>query len=158
VRVHSRLSVGQQVIMQLCLSPHFGVIGERLLTADETFPFIGSIFTRRRVSVKGIRALFVWLASRGFPQSGGGQPGVGKGARKGVTQSFSAVSAGAGRERISAGFRFGGRKATFSWEDCGFLAKLEAFPALRNCVRQDPCGVFPVAQSPGINTAITLFP
>jgi hypothetical protein len=38
--------------MQVCISPHFGVICERLLTADETFPFIGSIFARRRLRCK----------------------------------------------------------------------------------------------------------
>ena len=42
----------QQVIMQVCISPHFGVICERLLPADEAFPLIGSLLTRRRFRCK----------------------------------------------------------------------------------------------------------
>jgi len=35
----------QQVIRQTCLSPHFGMIGERLGAADESFGFIEASFT-----------------------------------------------------------------------------------------------------------------
>src|ERR1035437_10988533 len=38
--------------MQVCISRHFGVICERLLTADETFPFISSISIRPRLRCK----------------------------------------------------------------------------------------------------------
>jgi hypothetical protein len=51
------------VIIQVWISTHFGVISERLLVADEKNLFIRCTFARRRVSVKGIRALFDLLAS-----------------------------------------------------------------------------------------------
>jgi hypothetical protein len=38
--------------MQTCLSPHFGVISERVRAADETLPFIDSGFTRRQIGCK----------------------------------------------------------------------------------------------------------
>jgi hypothetical protein len=48
-----------------------GVISERFPIADEKLLFIGCIFIRRGVSVKGIRALFGWLAYRRLAQVGG---------------------------------------------------------------------------------------
>jgi hypothetical protein len=53
----------QQVIMQVCISTHSGVICERLPTADENLLFIRGTFTRQGASVKGIRALFGLLPS-----------------------------------------------------------------------------------------------
>jgi hypothetical protein len=35
--------------MRVCISSHLGVKCERLIPADEAFPFIGSIFARRRL-------------------------------------------------------------------------------------------------------------
>jgi hypothetical protein len=68
------------------------------------FSSSGAIFTRRQVSVKAIRALFGSLASSGLHQDGREQPRT---VERGQPEFFS-HSGSAGRERISAGFRFGG--------------------------------------------------
>jgi hypothetical protein len=50
--------------MQVCISPHFGVIYERLLTADETFPFTHSTFIRRRLRRKAYLSVVFRLPGR----------------------------------------------------------------------------------------------
>jgi hypothetical protein len=42
----ARANAAQQVIRQTCLSPHFGMIGQQIPTADEAFPFINRAYTR----------------------------------------------------------------------------------------------------------------
>jgi hypothetical protein len=51
------------MIIQVWITSRLGVIAERLLVADENLLFIRGTFTRRRISVKGIRAPFGLLAS-----------------------------------------------------------------------------------------------
>jgi len=43
----------QQVTIQVWLSTHFGVIGQRLLTADDSILCINNSFTRCRIRRKG---------------------------------------------------------------------------------------------------------
>ena len=54
------------------------MISERFPIADEKLPFIRGIFIRRRVSVKGIRALLGSLAYRRLAQADGDQPRTGR--------------------------------------------------------------------------------
>ena len=74
---HAR-SDAQQVIIQVWISTHFGVLSEQLPVPDENILFIRGIVTRSRVCVKGNRAFFGLLASRGLPQAGADQPGTGR--------------------------------------------------------------------------------
>jgi hypothetical protein len=60
----SNSSYAEQVIIQVCVSPHFGVICERLLTADETIPFIACTFARRRLCCKAYSRVFRVAAPR----------------------------------------------------------------------------------------------
>jgi hypothetical protein len=57
--------------MQTWITSLLGVIAGRFPIADEKHVFIRGIFSRRRVSVKGIRALFGLLAYRRLAQVGG---------------------------------------------------------------------------------------
>jgi hypothetical protein len=66
----------------------------------------GGPFTRRRGSVKGIRALFGWLASRGLHQDGVEQPRTLERAQPEFLSRFG----WAGGERFSAGFGFRGAR------------------------------------------------
>jgi len=42
----------EQVIIQVWISTHFGVLSEQLPVADATLPFIGNSFTQRRLRCK----------------------------------------------------------------------------------------------------------
>jgi hypothetical protein len=42
----------EQVIIQVWISTHFGVISERLPVAEATLPFIDNSFTQRRLRCK----------------------------------------------------------------------------------------------------------
>jgi hypothetical protein len=58
----------QQVIRQTCLSPRFGMIGQRFPAADEAFPFINRYFTKSEALCKGNSTSFFSLrASRELP-------------------------------------------------------------------------------------------
>jgi len=118
------------------------------------FSSSGALCIRRRVSVKGIRALFGWPASRGRHQNGGEQPKTGE---RGQPEVFSRFG-WAGRGRLPAGFRFGGRGRAKNEENGDFLGKPgvlgqnRAFWALRNDVLalsdadlEDSDGVLPCA-------------
>jgi hypothetical protein len=66
--------------MQVCTFPHFGVICQRLLTADETFPFTRSTFTRgwlrRKAASERRRGRFRFQAKGLFHTSPGHSPWV----------------------------------------------------------------------------------
>ena len=49
---------GEQVIIQVWISTHFGVLSEQLPVADEKWLFIRGNFVPGRAGVKAIRALF----------------------------------------------------------------------------------------------------
>lgn len=64
--------------IQTWITSLFGVISGRFPISDEKLLFIRGIFIRRRVSVKGIRALFGWLVYRRLAQADGVQLGTGR--------------------------------------------------------------------------------
>jgi hypothetical protein len=57
--------------MQVWITCLLGAISGRFPIADERLLFIRGIFSRRRVSVKGIRALYGLVAYRQLAQAGG---------------------------------------------------------------------------------------
>ena len=70
--------------MQTCITSLFGVTFGRFPIADEELLFIKGIFIRRRVSVKGIRALLGLLAYRRLAQADRDQPRTGLYLAKGI--------------------------------------------------------------------------
>jgi hypothetical protein len=64
--------------MQTWITSLLGVISERFPNADEKLLFIRGMFIRRRVSVKGIRALFGLLAYSRLAQADADQPRTGR--------------------------------------------------------------------------------
>src|SRR5664279_4631402 len=57
------------MIIQVWISTPFGVLSERLLTADETFPFIDSTFTRCRLRCKACSSAFRLLPPKPLLQN-----------------------------------------------------------------------------------------
>src|ERR1035441_9847965 len=95
------LYTGEQVIIQVCISPHFGVISERLPIADENLLFIrGTLYPTAGLCEGNSSALWLAGVARATPSWWRAAQDRGKGSTR-VFQPLRLALSGSGFRRAS---------------------------------------------------------